>query len=117
MLLGQLADLGNRAPGKVQVGYHLCYGDRGHKHFIEPKDTANLVEVANGVAAKIQRSLDWVHLPVPRNRDDDAYFAPLAGLTLQPQTKLFLGLVHHTDGVEGARRRMAAAERVHAAIE
>ncbi len=36
----------------------------------------------------------------------------LPGLRLHPETKLFLGLVHATDGVEGARRRIAAAEKV-----
>jgi hypothetical protein len=112
MLLGQLADLGNRIPAGVQLGYHFCYGDRGHKHFVEPKDTANLVEVANGVAAGVRRPIEWMHLPVPRDRDDHAYFAPLAGLRLHPETKLFLGLVHMTGGIEGSRRRIAAAERV-----
>lgn len=28
-----------------------------------------------------------------------------------PETELFLGLVHHADGVAGARRRLEAAER------
>jgi len=112
MLLDQMGDLGNHVPPEVQVGYHLCYGDRGHKHFTEPRDTANLVEIAQGLTARVTRSLDWIHLPVPRSRDDDAYFAPLAGLALRPETKLFLGLVHATDGLAGARRRIATAERV-----
>jgi len=43
-----------------------------------------------------------------------AYFLPLRALRLQPQTELCLGLVHHTDGVEGTRRRLATASR-HAA--
>ena len=50
-------------------------------------------------------------LPVdPRNRHDDAYFAPLADLSIGT-TKLFLGLVHHTDSVEGTLRRLATAQR------
>ncbi|MGH7090463.1 MAG: hypothetical protein ACREFQ_16325, partial [Stellaceae bacterium] len=48
---------------------------------------------------------------VPIARDDDAFFAPLRGLTLAPETELYLGLVHAQDGVDGARRRMAAARR------
>jgi hypothetical protein len=48
---------------------------------------------------------------VPRDRTDDAYFAPLKQLQLHPETRLFLGLVHLTDGWEGARRRTAAASR------
>lgn len=112
MLLGQMAELGDRVPAGATLGYHLCYGDRGHKHFAEPKDTANLVEIANGIAAGLRRSLEWLHLPVPKERDDDAYYAPLARLALPPGARLFLGLVHRTDGMEGARRRIAAAERV-----
>jgi hypothetical protein len=51
---------------------------------------------------------------VPRDRSDDAYFLPLRDLRLDPQTELCLGLVHHTDGVEGTTRRLATARR-HAA--
>lgn len=111
-LLDQFAALGDVVPAEVELGYHLCYGDRGHKHFKEPTDTANLVEVANGVSARVKRTIEWIHLPVPRNRDDDAYFAPLRNLKLKPETELVLGLVHHTDGVEGTRRRMQAAAKV-----
>jgi bacterioferritin-associated ferredoxin len=50
-----------------------------------------------------------VHLPVPRDRDDEAYFAPLAGLELDAGTRLHLGLLHLADGQEGAARRRAAA--------
>lgn len=49
---------------------------------------------------------------VPRNRMDDAYFAPLRHLPLHPETEMYLGLVHFTDGVEGTRRRIAAAQKV-----
>ena len=48
----------------------------------------------------------------PRDRDDDAYFAPLTDLKLHPETQLVLGLVHHTDGIEGTRKRMQAADKV-----
>ncbi len=48
---------------------------------------------------------------MPQNRDDSAYFAPLKGLRLKPETRLFLGLVHDTDGAAGTRRRMAMADR------
>jgi hypothetical protein len=49
---------------------------------------------------------------VPIERDDDAFFAPLAELALPEGTELYLGLVHREDGAEGARRRIAAAEKV-----
>jgi len=110
-LLDRLTGLADLVPEPVELGYHLCYGDSGHKHFKEPADTRLLVEVANGLAAGVGRRLDWIHMPVPRDRDDDAYFEALSGLALQPETELYLGLVHYSDGEEGRERRIAAAQR------
>ena len=64
---------------------------------------------ANTALAPIERPLAWLHLPVPIERDDAEYFAPLAGLALPEGTELYLGLVHREDGAEGAQRRIAAA--------
>ncbi|MBX9387098.1 hypothetical protein ACFPZ0_02990 [Streptomonospora nanhaiensis] len=109
-IVERMVRLGEAVPAGVPLGYHLCYGDFGHRHFVQPADTARLTAVANGVAAGLSRPLDWVHLPVPRDRDDSAYFLPLKGLALAEETRLYLGLVHATDGVEGGRRRLAAAK-------
>ena len=108
----RLVRLGHRVPADIELGYHLCYGDAGHKHFIEPEDASKLVEVAHAISAGVGRLINWIHMPVPRNRTDDAYFAPLHHLELNPETELYLGLVHFTDGVEGTRRRVAAAQKV-----
>jgi hypothetical protein len=51
-------------------------------------------------------------MPVPRDRHDDPYFSPLSDLRLKSGTELYLGLIHLTDGIEGAKRRAAAAKRV-----
>ncbi len=98
-------------PPDVEAGIHLCYGDPGHRHIIEPADLGTCVALANGVVGAAGRRVDFIHMPVPRSRDDDAYFAPLEGLSLPAGTELYLGLVHHTDGAGGARRRIAAAAR------
>ena len=111
-ILEQLVELGHQIPTQVELGYHLCYGDAGHQHFKAPEDTSNLVEVANALSSSVKREINWIHMPVPRDRSDDAYFAPLANLRLHPETELYLGLVHFTDGVEGTRRRVASAQRV-----
>jgi len=103
--------LGDAVPSGVSLGYHLCYGDMGLHHFIEPRDMAVLVGLANRISAGLTRSLDWMHMPVPRDRDDPAYFEPLGRLRLAETTELFLGLVHESDGLEGARRRMTSAGR------
>lgn len=103
------AELAAAVPADVQLGFHLCYGDIAEKHFVEPEDAANLVAVANALFAKAARPVGFLHLPLPIERDDAAYFAPLGELALHPETSLFLGLVHHEDGTAGAARRIAAA--------
>jgi len=70
------------------------------------------MRVANSLAAGLDRSLDWIHLPVPRARQDAEYFAPLVHLELRTETELYLGLVHATDGVAGSVRRIQAASEI-----
>ncbi|MDN4476306.1 hypothetical protein QQX09_10610 [Demequina sp. SYSU T00192] len=117
-VLGALAERSARqaaqVPDDVALGYHLCYGDIGEKHYVEPKDAGFLARFAQNLVKDVDRRIDWIHLPVPIERDDEAYFAPLASLDLPEETALFLGLVHRQDGVEGAERRIAAA---HAAVQ
>jgi hypothetical protein len=112
-IVDRLVRLGDRVPAGVELGYHLCYGDFNHKHFVEPTDMETLVRVANALGERVVRTIDWIHMPVPRDRSDDAYFAPMRDLRLKPGCRLYLGLVHYTDGVDGARSRLAAASAVH----
>jgi hypothetical protein len=107
-----LVDLANHVPSDIELLFHFCYGDSNHKHVVEPTDMADMVAMANRLNEDIARPIQLIHMPVPRNRSDDAYFAPLRNLRLKPATQLCLGLVHHTDGVTGTRNRMAAAEKV-----
>ena len=118
MLVSAVARITDTVPLAVETGWHFCYGDAGmyeddHEtfHVIEPKDTAKMVDFANDVLAITKRPVNWVHMPVPRSRDDEAYFAPLARLKLKPGMQLFLGLVHKYDGLEGANRRIASASK------
>jgi methionine synthase II (cobalamin-independent) len=110
-IIERLARHINAVPASVQLGLHFCYGSYGGRHWMEPKDTANCVEAYNRVVDRIGRPLQWIHLPVPIERDDEAYFAPLAALKRRPETELYLGLIHLQDGEAGARRRIAAAEK------
>jgi hypothetical protein len=108
-ILDRLTRLGDAVPTDVELGYHLCYGDRGHRHFVEPKDAGRLVAVANALADGLAHPLAWIHLPVPISRTDPAYFAPLRDLRLPAATELYLGLIHATDGEDGARQRIDTA--------
>lgn len=101
----------------VEVGLHMCYGNLGGKHFVEPRDTELMADVASSILHAIQirgqHRINWIHLPVPKDRDDVQYFIPLEKLIpelSEHQTKLFLGLVH-PDDEEGTRNRISAAKR------
>jgi methionine synthase II (cobalamin-independent) len=95
-------------PEQTLMGCHLCYGDFQHQHFVEPTDLSVVVRMANAACQEVTRPIDYYHMPVPRNRDDAAYFAPLKDLEIG-EAKLYLGLVHYTDGAEGTLRRVRAA--------
>ena len=108
----QFARLSAPVPAAVELGFHLCYGDLDAKHFVEPLDATKMVELANLIGESVKRPIAYLHMPVPVERNDDAFFAPLKDLRLPAGTQLFLGLVHAKDGVAGTKKRMAAARKV-----
>ena len=108
-LRSELVDLGNSVEEAVHAGYHLCYGDLGGKHFIEPYDSGLMVDLTNLLAENVNRTIQWVHMPVPRDRNDKEYFEPLSKLNVSDETTIFLGLVHDTDGIDGTLDRASTA--------
>lgn len=108
---GIVVRLANHVPADIDLMFHFCYGDAGHKHVIEPTDMGDMVEFANRLGTRVTRPIQMIHMPVPRGRTDDAYFAPLKKLALKSGTELCLGLVHYTDGTTGTRSRIAAANK------
>ena len=107
----RVGELGDEIDARAEFGIHLCYGDPGHKHVVEPKDLATSVAFANGITDATSRLVNFMHMPVPKERSDEAYFEPLKNLALAPETNLVLGLVHHTGGVDDSQTRIAAAEK------
>jgi hypothetical protein len=108
--IAELIAIGDGVPVAIELGYHLCYGSPADEHVIQPKDAGVMVEMVNAVSAGVGRSIEFFHLPVPKPRTDDAFFAPLDGLTLGPETELYLGLVHRDD-TAGNAARLAGARR------
>jgi hypothetical protein len=103
-----LSRVGNAVPEAIELGYHLCYGSPADEHCVQPKDMAIMVEIANATSAGVARPIQFFHMPVPKGRTDDAYFAPLDNLRLHPKTELYLGLIHHDDPAGDAARLTAA---------
>jgi hypothetical protein len=104
--------LAGSVPKDVELGFHLCYGDMDAKHFVEPEDLSKAVELANLITDVAGRPVNWIHMPVPIDRHDRAYFEPLTKLKRGSGMDLFLGVVHAADGVDGTVRRMRTASEV-----
>ena len=104
-----LVELLDSVPEDVECGFHFCYGDAGHKHFLEPANTALMTKMANWICSGGRRQLDFLHIPVPRDRDDSSYFQPLTNLNIPDTCQLYLGLVHQTGAEEGTQRRIDTA--------
>lgn len=112
-IMDRLTRLASAVKPDVEMGYHICYGDMGHVHFVQPPDTELPVDLANTIVQKIGpiHPIAYVQMPVPKDRTDEAYFKPLKNLELKA-TKLFLGVVHANDE-SGTKKRLEAAQAVY----
>jgi ubiquinone/menaquinone biosynthesis C-methylase UbiE len=108
-ILQRLIRISRLVPRDVELGFHFCEGHDEQAARAVRKDASRMVEIANALAASLDRPLNWVHMPLPRQGDPAAVVAPLAQLRLHPQTELYLGVLDQV-GDDGA-----VAERVRAA--
>ena len=109
-VFAELSALGDAVPQSVALGYHLCYGTPYDEHLIMPKDTGILVELMNGITGGVNRKVDFLHIPVPKDRTDHAYFMPLT--QFKGSTKVYFGLIHHDDEDGNLQRIETAREYV-----
>jgi hypothetical protein len=95
-------------PQSIPVAVHInCRDGAGFK--IQPKHFADMVELSNRLQERCVRRIDLMHIPVPLVVPDESFFVPLQHLGLPPEARLCLGLIHLSDGVDGALRRIALA--------
>ena len=117
VLTSRIMKLAEQVKPEVEMGFHLCYGDLGHVHFVQPEDMGVMVELANAIVEKVSSAhqIKYIHMPVPKERDDEAYLGPLRDLNVQKRgIKLYLGVVHAEDeGAGGARRKLEMARGVY----
>jgi hypothetical protein len=111
-MVAMLVRLGNAVPPAIDLGYHCCYGNFNLKHFVEPIDMRDMVDVVNKTMSIVTHPVQFIHMPVPIDRSDDAYFAPLKDLKRGPGMEFYLGLAHGPDGVQGTLVRAAVARKV-----
>jgi len=111
-VLERLIRISRLVPPGVELGFHFCLGhdEQAPRHV--PADLGRMVEVANALAASLDRPVNWVHVPLARERADAAFAAPLRELRLHPETELYLGVLHLGEGDEAARLRVDAAHEL-----
>ncbi len=107
-ILARLTRLSNAVPASVRHGYHFCYGDFDASQVEKPATPTAMVELYNSLAARVVRPINWVHMPVPAHADQ-SFFDRFKDLRLQPETQLYLGLIHGAEDRDGAQRRIAMA--------
>jgi methionine synthase II (cobalamin-independent) len=111
----------------AELTFHLCYGDskfgaspfmgtppdeeaarRGGRHIL-PRDASAIVTLANGLSRHVPRRIDAIQAATVAAWNRRAHWQPLSGLALEPDTEIYLGLLHAEDGAEGARARAVLA--------
>ena len=96
-------------PPDVELGFHFCAGHDEQSPRHVPDDMRPMVEIANALAASLGRPLNWIHMPVARERADADFVRPLRELRLHPETELYLGVLHPGEPADASRRRVEAA--------
>jgi hypothetical protein len=66
-----------------------------------------MADLSNALLERCKRPINYIHMPVPKDRTDVQYFEPLQHLKPHA-TELVLGLVHNND-LDGTKLRIQAA--------
>jgi len=104
-----VARLASHVPAEVVLGVHWCYGTLGGWPIVRIDDLDLCTRLSNATVSDASRPVDYIHMPVLRQAADD-YFAPLKDLDTGA-AHIYLGIIHHTDGMEGFLRRFNVAKR------
>jgi hypothetical protein len=107
--VAQLAALGDAIPDDALLGFHWCYGTWGGWPSVAMDDLDVCVRFSNEAVRRVNRHVDYVHMPVLQE-PAETFFAPLSRLEIG-DTKVFLGMIHHTDGIGDYRRRRDLARK------
>ncbi len=110
-IVASLAACAAAVPEPIELGYHFCYGSPQDQHCVVPSDLSHVVDMANEVLARVARPVNFIHMPVLRERNDAAFVAPLRRLKLPKGTEFYLGCVHPGDGA-GNAAKLAAAQQI-----
>jgi ubiquinone/menaquinone biosynthesis C-methylase UbiE len=111
-ILERLIRISHAVPSEVELGFHFCLGHDEQAERHPPPDAGRMVEIANALAASLDRPLNWIHLPLARDPAHGDFVAPLRHLRLHPETELYVGALQPGEASETTRRRIDAASHV-----
>ena len=111
-ILERLIRISRAVPAQVELGFHFCLGHDEPTARHLPRDLGRMVGIANGLAATLDRPLNWIHVPLPRERADRAFVEPLRDLRVHPETELYVGAIHAGEATTESRRRIARVHEV-----
>lgn len=112
----QLTGLAARSAPGTRWGFHLCYGDFHHKALSHPGSCADVVLLANEIAAAWpgDQTLDYIHLPFAEADQPPAlypgHYAPLRDLALPAGTQFMAGFVHESLDLDAHRELLSVIE-------
>lgn len=104
--VAQLTDL---VPDDVVLGLHWCYGTWGGWPMNAMTDMRLCTDLTLEVIDATTRGIDYVHMPVAEDARA-GFFDALSDLA-SSRCKVYLGMIHHSDGIEGFRKRWELARR------
>jgi hypothetical protein len=101
-------------PADVPVGLHLCYGDYGHMHAVDPESLGLQIELLNAIAASASRTVSFCQFTVTQGQRAPEFFAPLEALRTGQGTELAFGIVpyfpdNHEPGTTAEQVRLIDA--------
>lgn len=125
----------NAVPTDVELGFHLCHGDRtapvdtgselagageGLKVVQERPDASSLASLINVLVDSITRPIAYFHLPSDAGWLEPRHYEPLKDLKIVPDTEIHVGVVALRldenlpieEGKKRSRQRASAARSV-----
>lgn len=93
-----IARLSENIPDVVQLGCHFCFGTFGGWPAFAPTDLQRTVELINTAVARVDRRIDWIHIPT-LDTLDEAFYAPLANLDVKG-ARIYLGAIHNVSTLQ-----------------
>jgi len=104
-----LAMLASQVTSDIPIGIHTC--SAWHLNPSADQDNWTLIDISNQYLRAIRRPVRYIHIPIHPSHNKVAHYTPFRELELPPETSLSLGIINMVDKLEGAKRRMDAAEK------